>query len=93
LDLLHLDAHDLRGYRMEERKALLRHALDDARCPRLVGRGLDRPAKATWLAADEKAWLEGEMQKEKKTLAQHRSFSVPQTLVNWRVLALAAIHF
>jgi MFS transporter, ACS family, tartrate transporter len=53
----------------------------------------DRPAKATWLAAEEKAWLEGEMQKEKKTLAQHRSFSVLQTLVNWRVLALAAIHF
>src|SRR6266436_1611360 len=40
-----------------------------------------------------KAWLEGEMQREKKTLAQHRSFSVLQTLVNWRVLALAAIHF
>src|ERR1700680_219434 len=53
----------------------------------------DRPAKATWLAADEKAWIEGEMQKEKKTLAQHRSFSVLQTLVNWRVLALAVIHF
>jgi len=33
------------------------------------------------------------MQKEKKTLSLHRSFSVLQTLVNWRVLALAAIHF
>src|ERR1700680_1490965 len=53
----------------------------------------DRPAKARWLATDEKAWLESEMQKEKRTLAQHRSFSVLQTLVNWRVLALAAIHF
>src|SRR3984893_5978195 len=53
----------------------------------------DRPAKARWLATDEKAWLESEMQKEKGTLAQHRSFSVLQTLVNWRVLALAAIHF
>ena len=42
---------------------------------------------------DEKAWLESEMQKEKNTLSQHRSFSVLQTLVNWRVLALAAIHF
>ncbi len=51
----------------------------------------DRPAKATWLAADEKAWLENEMQKEKRTLAQHRSFSVLETLVNWRVLALAAM--
>jgi ACS family tartrate transporter-like MFS transporter len=53
----------------------------------------DRPAEARWLATDEKAWLESEMQKEKRTLAQHRSFSVLQTLVNWRVLALAAIHF
>ena len=31
--------------------------------------------------------------RHKGTLAQHRSFSVLQTLVNWRVLALAAIHF
>src|ERR1700730_11217491 len=53
----------------------------------------DRPAKARWLATDEKAWLESEMQKEKRTLAQHRSFSVLQTLINWRVLSLAAIHF
>src|SRR6516162_7190729 len=53
----------------------------------------DRPAKATWLADDEKAWLEGEMEKEKRTLASHRSFSVWQTLIHWRVLALAAIHF
>jgi ATP-dependent DNA ligase len=35
-DLLHLDGHDLRRCRIEERKALLRKALDDARCPRLV---------------------------------------------------------
>ena len=53
----------------------------------------DRPADATWLNAEEKAWLEAEMQKEKRTLAQHRGFSVLQTLWNWRVLALAAIHF
>ena len=53
----------------------------------------DRPADATWLDAEEKAWLEAEMQKEKKTLSEHRRFSVLQTLWNWRVLALAAIHF
>jgi MFS transporter, ACS family, tartrate transporter len=53
----------------------------------------DRPIDAMWLADDEKRWLDGEMQKEKKTLAQHRSFSVLQTLWNPRVLALAAIHF
>jgi MFS transporter, ACS family, tartrate transporter len=53
----------------------------------------DRPADAKWLTAEEKAWLDAEMQKEKKTVAQHRTFSVLQTLINWRVLALAAIHF
>ena len=53
----------------------------------------DRPIDAAWLADDEKRWLDGEMQKEKKTIAQHRSFSVLQTLWNPRVLALAAIHF
>jgi len=46
-DLLHLDGHDLRRCPIEERKALLRQLLDDARCPRLVyvdhvvGRGAD----------------------------------------------------
>jgi ACS family tartrate transporter-like MFS transporter len=53
----------------------------------------DRPAEARWLAADEKTWLESEMEKEKRTLASHRGFSVWQTLIHWRVLALAAIHF
>src|SRR5260370_11922530 len=33
------------------------------------------------------------MQKENQPVAQHRTFSVLQTLINWRVLALAAIHF
>jgi ACS family tartrate transporter-like MFS transporter len=53
----------------------------------------DRPANAKWLTAAEKAWLYAEMQREKQTVAQHRTFSVLQTLINWRVLALAAIHF
>ncbi|HXP03164.1 MAG TPA: MFS transporter, partial [Stellaceae bacterium] len=53
----------------------------------------DRPINATWLTDDEKRWLEGEMQKEKQVLSEHRSFSVLQTLWNPRVLALAVIHF
>jgi ACS family tartrate transporter-like MFS transporter len=53
----------------------------------------DRPAHATWLTGEQKAWLNAEMQKEKQTVAQHRTFSVLQTMINWRVLALAAIHF
>jgi ACS family tartrate transporter-like MFS transporter len=53
----------------------------------------DRPTNAKWLTAEEKGWLDAEMQREKQTVAQHRTFSVLQTLINWRVLALAAIHF
>src|SRR6478672_1526059 len=53
----------------------------------------DRPINATWLSDGERRWLDGEMQKEKTTLAEHRSFSVLETLWNPRVLALAAIHF
>jgi MFS transporter, ACS family, tartrate transporter len=53
----------------------------------------DRPANAKWLTAKEKAWLDAEMQKEKQTVTRYRTFSVLQTLINWRVLALAAIHF
>ena len=53
----------------------------------------DRPTNAKWLTSEEKGWLDAEMQREKQTVAQHRTFSVLQTLINWRVLALAAIHF
>src|SRR3984885_11167730 len=42
----------------------------------------DRPGEVNWLAADEKAWLEGEMQKEKQALSPHRKFSALQTLWN-----------
>jgi ACS family tartrate transporter-like MFS transporter len=53
----------------------------------------DRPAEATWLTEEEKDWLAGELQAEKKTVQSGRAFSVLQTLFSWRVLALAAIHF
>jgi MFS transporter, ACS family, tartrate transporter len=53
----------------------------------------DRPTQAKWLTGEEKAWLDAEMQKEKHTVTRHRTFSVLQTLISWRVLALAAIHF
>ena len=46
----------------------------------------DRPNSANWLTADEKRWLNAEMQREKETVAQNRTFSVLETLVNWRVL-------
>ena len=53
----------------------------------------DRPAQADWLDAQQRAWLAGEMEKERQTVETGRSISVLQTLVNLRVLALAAIHF
>jgi len=53
----------------------------------------DRPAQADWLDAQQRAWLAGEMEKERRTVETGRSISVLQTLVNLRVLALAAIHF
>jgi len=53
----------------------------------------DRPDEAAWLSEEEKRWLEDEMQKEKKAVTAHRTFSVLQTMYNPRVLALAAIHF
>jgi ACS family tartrate transporter-like MFS transporter len=53
----------------------------------------DRPIDAKWLTIQEKGWLGAEMDRENQIVAQHRTFSVLQTLVNWRVLALAAIHF
>ena len=53
----------------------------------------DRPIDAKWLTIQEKEWLSAEMHRENQIVAQHRTFSVLQTLVNWRVLALAAIHF
>ena len=53
----------------------------------------DRPSDVRWLNGEEKAWLDGEMRREKATVATGRHFSVLQTLWNPRVLALAAIHF
>jgi MFS transporter, ACS family, tartrate transporter len=53
----------------------------------------DRPAQANWLAAEERAWLAAEMEKERRIVGTGRAISVLQTLFNPRVLALAAIHF
>ena len=53
----------------------------------------DRPAQAGWLDAEEREWLAGEMEKERRTVETGRAISVLQSLFNPRVLALAAIHF
>ena len=53
----------------------------------------DRPAQADWLSAEERGWLAGEMERERRTVETGRHISVLQSLFNPRVLALAAIHF
>src|SRR5258708_14180646 len=53
----------------------------------------DRPEKAGWLEADEKAWLAGELQKEQRQVESVGTHTLWQSLYNPRVLALALIYF
>ena len=53
----------------------------------------DRPAKANWLPADEKAWLVETMDAEVASRAGAAHSSVWRSLVDPRVLALALIYF
>jgi len=53
----------------------------------------DRPEQAKWLAADEKAWLTGELARERRQVESVRTYSLWQSLYNPRVLALSAIYF
>src|SRR5207248_8756807 len=53
----------------------------------------DRPEQATWLAADEKAWLAGELQKEQRAVEAEHTYTIWEALYNPRVIALAIIYF
>ena len=53
----------------------------------------DRPAVAKWLDADEKEWLEGELQAERDKVDAAGKLSVLQVLTDPRVLAISAIYF
>lgn len=53
----------------------------------------DRPEQANWLAPDEKAWLAGELARERREVEAVRTYGMLQSMVNPRVLALAAIYF
>jgi D-galactonate transporter len=53
----------------------------------------DRPAAATWLKADERAWLVERMAEERRQRESARTFSVRQALMNSKVLALSLIYF
>jgi len=53
----------------------------------------DRPADAAWLDAEEREWIEKELQREESAYRQGRRASVWATLADWRVLALALAYF
>jgi MFS transporter, ACS family, tartrate transporter len=53
----------------------------------------DRPAVATWLDADEREWLETELQAERAKIESVGRLSLLQSLTDKRVLALSAIYF
>jgi ACS family tartrate transporter-like MFS transporter len=53
----------------------------------------DRPEQANWLAPDEKAWLAGELARERREVESVRTYSFWESLYNPRVMALSAIYF
>ncbi|NKJ46741.1 MFS transporter [Burkholderia sp. SG-MS1] len=53
----------------------------------------DRPADATWLAAEERDWLVARQKQEREHREAVRAFSVKEALINPRVLAIALIYF
>jgi MFS transporter, ACS family, tartrate transporter len=52
----------------------------------------DRPAKATWLAADERQWLEAELAAEHQTVARKGHLSLRKGLTDSRVLGLSLVY-
>ena len=53
----------------------------------------DRPADASWLEADERAWLVSRLAQERRQRETVRTYSVVQALLDPRVLALSVVYF
>jgi MFS transporter, ACS family, tartrate transporter len=53
----------------------------------------DRPADATWLEPDERAWLVGRLEDERLQRETVRRYSVREALLNPKVLALSLVYF
>ena len=53
----------------------------------------DRPADATWLEPDERAWLVARLEQERTQRETVRRYSVTQALLNPKVLALSLVYF
>jgi MFS transporter, ACS family, tartrate transporter len=53
----------------------------------------DRPSEATWLEPEERAWLAGRLEQERKQREMVRRYTVMQALLNPKVLALSLVYF
>jgi D-galactonate transporter len=53
----------------------------------------DRPADATWLAPDERAWLAERLAAERRQRETAHEFTVGQAMVNPHVIALSLVYF
>jgi len=53
----------------------------------------DRPADATWLEPEERAWLAGRLEQERRQREMVRRYTVAQALLNPKVLALSIVYF
>jgi len=53
----------------------------------------DRPADATWLEPDERAWLVTRLEEERRQRETVRRYSVREALLNPKVLALSVVYF
>jgi MFS transporter, ACS family, tartrate transporter len=58
----------------------------------VLKRMTDRPAVATWLTTEEKSWLDGEMQSERKRVEHAGALNLFQSLTDRRVLVLSLIY-
>jgi ACS family tartrate transporter-like MFS transporter len=61
----------------------------------LIGIGVlfyltDKPAQAKWLTAEEKAWLVGRLESERRAVESTRTFSIWQALIDPKILLLSA---
>jgi D-galactonate transporter len=53
----------------------------------------DRPADATWLEPEERAWLVNRLEQEQRRREMVRQYSVRQALLDPKVLALSVVYF
>lgn len=53
----------------------------------------DRPAVAAWLTPDQREWLEGELQSERRDVESRHRLNLLQSLTDPRVLVLSFIYF